>query len=85
MFEKHQHKEQFPKDMSQKQDINMFSEESQKLLEGGNHTEIFELCEISSKHQCLDCNAFMEIGDHLLQLREKFEVQAGSYKNPEGE
>ena len=27
-----------------------------------NHTEIFELCENSAKHQCLDCNAFSEIG-----------------------
>ena len=30
MFEKHQHEEQFLKDMSQKQEINRFSEESQK-------------------------------------------------------
>ena len=32
MFEKHQHKEQFLNDMSRKQEINRFSEESQKLL-----------------------------------------------------
>ena len=31
MFEKHQHKEQFHKDMSQKQEINKFSEESQQI------------------------------------------------------
>ena len=31
MFEKHQHKEQFLKDMSQKQEINRFSEVSQKI------------------------------------------------------
>ena len=31
-FEKHQHKEQFLKDMSQKQEINRFREESQQLL-----------------------------------------------------
>ena len=48
MFEKHQHKEQFLKDMSQKQEINRFSEESQKLLEDMNQTEIFELCENSA-------------------------------------
>ena len=31
MFDKHQHEEQFLEDMSQKQEINRFSEESQKL------------------------------------------------------
>ena len=62
MFEKHQHKEHLPKDMSQKQEINRFSEESQKLLEDLSQTEIFELCENSAKHQCLDCNAISEIG-----------------------
>ena len=51
MFEKHQHKEQFLKDMSQKQVINRFSEESQRLLEDMNQTEIFQLCENSAKHQ----------------------------------
>ena len=61
MFEKHQHEEQFHKDMSQQQEINRFSEESQKLLVD-NHTEIFELFENSAKRQCLDCNAFSEIG-----------------------
>ena len=62
MFEKHQHKEQFLKDMSRKQEINKFIEESQQLLADMNQTEIFELCENSAKHQCLDCNAFSEIG-----------------------
>ena len=62
MFEKHQRKEQFFKDMSQKQEINRFSEESQKLLVDMNHTEIFELCENSAKLQCPGCNAFSEIG-----------------------
>ena len=68
MFETHQHKEQFIKDMNQKQEINKFSEESQQLL-----VEIFELCENSAKHQCPDCNVFTEI----------FEVQAESYAIPE--
>ena len=62
MFEKHQHKEPFFKDMNQKQQINKFSEESQQLLVDMNSTEIFELCENSAKHQCPDCNAFSEIG-----------------------
>ena len=62
MFEKHQHKDQFLKDMSQKQEINRSSEESQKLLVDMNHTEIFKLCENSAKLQWPDCNAFSEIG-----------------------
>ena len=43
MFEKHQHKDHFLEDMSEKQEINKFSEESQQLLEDMNQTEIFEL------------------------------------------
>ena len=62
MFEKHQHKEQFRKDMSQKQEINRFSEESQKLLVDMDHTEIFELCENSANLRCPDCNSLTEIG-----------------------
>ena len=48
--------------MSQKQEINRFSEEAQKLLDDMNQTEIFELCENSAKLQWPDCNAFTEIG-----------------------
>ena len=63
MFEKHQHEEQFLEDMSQKQEINLFSEESQKLLDDMNQTEIFELYENSAKkNQYPDCNSFTEIG-----------------------
>ena len=62
MFEKHRHEEQFLKDMSQKQEINKFSEESQQFLVIMNPAWIFELCEDSAKHQCPDCNAFTEIG-----------------------
>ena len=63
MFEKHRHMEQFLNDISQKQEINKFSEESQKLLDDMNQTEIFEFSENSAKHQCHDCNAFFsEIG-----------------------
>ena len=60
-FEKHQHKEQLLEDMSQQQEINRLSEESQKLHEDMNQTEIFEFFENSAKHQCPDCNAFSEI------------------------
>ena len=63
MVEKHRHKEQFLQDMSQKQEINRLSEESQKLLEDMNQTEIFELCENSAKLQCPDCNAFFSNRD----------------------
>ena len=43
MFEKQQHKDHFLEDMSEKQEINKFSEESQQLLEDMNQTEISEL------------------------------------------
>ena len=62
MFESHQHKEQFLKDMSQTQKFNRFSEASQKLQQDMDQTEIFELCERSTKLQCSDCNSFTEIG-----------------------
>ena len=51
-----------PKDMTQKEEINRFSEASQKLFDDMNQTSIFELCENSAKHQCLDCKAFSAIG-----------------------
>ena len=49
MFESHQHKEQFLKDMSQTQKINRFSKASQKMLQD---------VRILRK----DCNSFTEIG-----------------------
>ena len=48
--------------------INKFSKESQELIADLNNTEIFELCENSSKQQCSDCNA----------LRANFEIYAES-------
>ena len=83
MFEKHQDNEEFFEDMSQKQEINKFSEESKQLLVDMNHTEIFEFGENSAKHQCPDCNAFSEIGIIPLQLRKKFAALAESYNIPE--
>ena len=51
---KHQHKEQFLEDMSQKQEIKRFSEGNhKKLLVDMNSTEIFELCENSAKNNVL--------------------------------
>ena len=61
-FESHQHKEQFLEGMSQTQKINRFSEASQKVLQDMDQTEIFELCEKSTKLQCSDCSSFTEIG-----------------------
>ena len=84
MFEEHQHKEQFLEDMSQKQEINRFSEESQKLLVHLNQTEIFELCENTTKLQCPDCN-FYGNWNYVLQLRAKFEVQSKSYNISKGQ
>ena len=61
-FENHQHKESFLQDLSQTQKINKFSKESQDLSDEMNNTEIFELCENSSKKQCPDCNTNWEVG-----------------------
>ena len=63
-----------------KQEINRFSEKSQKLLDDMNQRTLREFWQTSiSWLQCLFTNR-----DHLLQLREKFEVQAESYNNPGG-
>ena len=61
-FESHPNKESFLQDMNQTEKIGDFNEKSQKLIADMNNTEIFELCEISSKKQCSDCNLFWEIG-----------------------
>ena len=52
----------FPLELEQTQKINMFSRESQDLIADWNNTEIFELCKNSSKQQCLECNAYWEMG-----------------------
>ena len=41
--------------------INKFSKESKDLIADVNNTEIFELCENSSKQQCPECNTYWEI------------------------
>ena len=61
-FQNHKHKESFIQDLSQTQKINKFSKESQDLIADLKNTEIFELCENSSKQQCPDCNLYWEIG-----------------------
>ena len=67
-FENHQHMESFLQDLSQTQKINKFSGQSKELIADMNNTEIFELCEISSKQQCPECNTYRETGVNLLQL-----------------
>ena len=54
-FKSHPNKESFFQDLNQTEKINKFSEKSQELIADMNNTEIFELCETSSKKQCPDC------------------------------
>ena len=58
-FEKHQHKESLLQDLSQTQNINKFSKESQDLMADMNNTEIFEFLPNSNVP---DLNAYWEIG-----------------------
>ena len=57
----HNHFVSYIQDLSQTEKINKFSNESQDLVADMNNTEIFELCEHSSKQQCPDCNLCWEI------------------------
>ena len=61
-FENHKHKESFIQDLRQLEKINKFSKKSQDLIADMTNTEIFELCENSSKQQCPDCNTYWEMG-----------------------
>ena len=61
-FENHPNKESFLQDFKQTKEIDEFSKKSQDLIADMNNTEIFELCETSSKQQCLDCNLHWEAG-----------------------
>ena len=54
-FENHPKKDSFLQDLNKTQEINRFSEKSKKLITDMVNTEIFELCETSSKKQCPDC------------------------------
>ena len=60
-LENHKNQKSFLQDLKQTEKINKFSKESQDLIADMNNTEIFELCENSSKQQCLDCNACWEV------------------------
>ena len=48
-FENHTNKESFLQDFKQTKEINEVSKKSQDLIGDMNNTEIFELCETSSK------------------------------------
>ena len=48
-FESHLNKESFLQDFNQTEKINKISKKSEKLIADTNNTEIFELCETSSK------------------------------------
>ena len=61
-FENHPNKESFLEDFKQTKEINEFSKKSQDLIADMNNTEIFELCETSSKQQSPDCNLYWEAG-----------------------
>ena len=61
-FENHPNKEFFPQDLNKTEEINTFSEKSKKLVTDMGNTEIFELCETSSKKQCPDCASYWESG-----------------------
>ena len=50
-FEIHPNKESFLQDFNQTKEINEFSKKSHDLIADMNNTEIFELCETSSKQQ----------------------------------
>ena len=61
-IESHPDRESFLQDLNQTEKIKKFSEKSQKMSADMNNTEIFVLCETSSKKQCPDCNLSWEIG-----------------------
>ena len=61
-FDNQPNKESFLQDLNKTEKINPFSEESKELITDMGNTEIFELCETSSKKQCSDCNLYREIG-----------------------
>ena len=56
-FDNVPNKESFFQDFKPTKEINKFSKESQDLIADMNNTEIFELCETSSKQQCPDALA----------------------------
>ena len=61
MIEKFENQDSFLQDLKQTKEINKFSEKSQELIADMNNTEIFELCETSSKQQFPDCKQALSV------------------------
>ena len=57
-FENHLSHDSLIEDLNMTEEFNPFSEKSKHLITSMGNTEYFELCEISSKIQCLDCVFF---------------------------
>ena len=78
-FEKHPYKESFLQDLSQTHKINKVSKESQDLLTVMNNMEVFELCENSSKQQCLECITSCQIGIINCSCKKPTEFEQNNY------
>ena len=61
-FDIHPSKEFVLQDLNKTEEISTFSERSKKLITDMGNTDIFELCETSSKKQCPDCASCWETG-----------------------
>ena len=78
-FENHPNKESFLQDLDQTEEINMLSEKSKKLITDMGNTEIFQLCETSSKKQCPDC-AFILGNWHCIWFMRKMSDTFAEYQ-----
>ena len=83
MSEKHKHMEQFLKDMSQKQEINEFSEESQQFFVDMNDTEIFKLYENSANINVFIAMPFPKSGSFIAVAGEILKYSRSFYNIPE--
>ena len=61
-FENHPNGDSLIEDLNRTEEFNPFSEKSKELITSMGNTEYFELCETSSKIQCLDCALYWEAG-----------------------
>ena len=60
--ENHPNRDSLIEDLSKTEEFNPFSEKSKELITSMGNTEYFELCETSSKIQCLHCAQYWEAG-----------------------
>ena len=60
--ENHLNRDSLMQDMNKTEEFNPSSEKSKELITDLGNTEIFELCETSSKLQCPDCTVYWEVG-----------------------